>query len=529
MGWPSTAMILDLVSDNLKAEGLLSPAPQTHLALAFSGGTDSMALLFILHELKKTVPIQVTALYVNHGWRGTPPPELPLLHRQCVRCETPLIIVQADKTIPKTESAARDMRYKRLTAAAQDLRADALITAHHADDQIETILFRLLRGTGFDGLSGIQQRLVLSPPAGQPVPILRPMLDVSRKRILEYLETHHIEVFKDPSNDDLKYQRNRIRHDLLPHVEEAFPQIKNALFRLGLIAQGDLEILNDAIKPIWAEVTQRDAHGLYLNALNFNQLGNAYQRRILKRFLSEHGLHSDFQSIEELLMFIRGEGRSQMDASIKSVTQGIQGQNRYLSIYKGQLRIIDVPRETPAALSEHVTVPGHLYLETLDKTFTAQKWRNPAKVSISPIRAHDSQQVYVDFSLYEDKPLELRNRRPGDKFQPMGMDVAFRLKKFLINRGVPRFERNKLMVLACGNMVLWIPGLGINHQIQVKTKSNPTHLLQLQPGQQPEPPYLLEDPPVIEEVKREPMPMPASVRAGDFDDQDDDILLEETE
>jgi tRNA(Ile)-lysidine synthase len=517
-------MILDLVSDNLKAEGLLQSAPRTHLALAFSGGTDSMALLFILHELKTRYSLQVTALYVNHGWRGTPPPELPLLHRQCVKCETPLIVVQADRTLPKTENAARQMRYQRLTAAAQDLRANALLTAHHADDQIETILFRLLRGTGLDGLSGIHQRLVLTPPVGQSLPILRPMLDVSRKRIEDYLESHKIETFQDPSNQDVKYQRNNIRHKLLPTLEESFPQVKNALFRLSLVAEGDLQILEEAIDRLWNQVFARDEQGAFLKALPFNQLGTAYQRRVLKRFLSGQDIHADFQAIEELLMFIRGEGRHNLDASLKSLVQEETGRNRFLSLYKGCLRIVDIPQEAPPAFCYPVTVPGHFHLTSQNQTFTVQPWRAPEKVAMSPIRPQDSQQVYVDLSLYQDKPLELRTRRPGDKFQPMGMDVALRLKKFLINRGVPRFERNQLLVLASGNIVLWIPGLGINHQLRIRPKTAPTHLLQLRPGLHSEPLFLMEGPVLEEEEKPVIKPAPVGAR---FEENDDDLLIEE--
>src|SRR5690606_28945222 len=141
-------------------------------------------------------------------------------------------------------------------------------------------------GTGVDGLVGIQKRLILSEEAGSPVPILRPMLDLARKTIREYVQEHQLAYFEDPSNQDFRYQRNKIRNEILPVLEQAFPQVKNSLFRLSLVAQGDLHIIEDSIQAVWQQVYEEDRQGPCLNAVRFNQLGLPYQRRILKQFLN---------------------------------------------------------------------------------------------------------------------------------------------------------------------------------------------------------------------------------------------------
>ena len=325
-------MILNVLIENLEAEGLLRSVPQSHLVLGYSGGRDSTVLLQLLSEIKSRRPLDVTAAYFNHRWRGTPPPELPLVHQNCLKLGIPLVIIQGDLTIPKTESAAREARYQQLTRLAYDLRADAVLTAHHADDQIETLLFRLFRGTGIDGLIGIQKRLVLEDPQAKPVPILRPMLDIARKYLREYAQDNKLVYFDDPTNDEFKYQRNNIRHNILPFLEQSFPQVKNALFRLSLVAGGDLHIIEETVQGIWKEVYGQDPTGPFLGAIRFNQLGLPYQRRVLKRFLSEQNIHADFQSIEDLLQFIRGEGRKNLDASLKSLVKADSGQNRFLSL-----------------------------------------------------------------------------------------------------------------------------------------------------------------------------------------------------
>lgn len=482
---PLMSLILDSVIDNLKAEGLLRSTPRTHVLLGYSGGADSTALLFLLAEIREKLPLDVTAVYFNHGWRGTPPEELPLVHRNCLQCGIPLVIVQADKTLPQTESAARQARYQQLTRLAKDIQADAVLTAHHADDQIETLLFRIMRGTGIDGLAGIQKRLDFTEETGVAIPVLRPLLDTARKKILEYVHDKQLTYFNDPTNQENKLQRNKIRNQILPALSQAFPQVKNSLFRLSLVAEGDLQIIEDSVQAIWQDVYGEDESGPYLSAIRFNQLGLPYQRRLLKRFLAKQNLHVDFESIEDILSFIRGEGRKNLDSSLKSLGNTEGGRSRFIALYKNRLRLITDPEREATAASAPVPIPGHVQVAELDSTFYAQPWQEPEKVRISPIRSHDKQQVYVNLSSYADKPLELRTRRPGDKFQPMGMEAPLKLKKFLINRGVPRFERNSLKVLALANEILWVPGLGISQKLKIKEKETPTHLLKLKKGLHP--------------------------------------------
>ncbi len=483
--------ILDSLIENLEAEGLLKNVPRTHVVVGYSGGADSTALLFLLAELKTKLPLDVTAAYFNHRWRGTPPTELPLVHQNCLQCNIPLVVIQADLTIPKTENAARQARYKQLTRLAYDLHADAVLTAHHADDQIETLLFRLFRGTGVDGLNGIQKRLLLKAGDGYPVPIMRPLLDVSRKSVREYIREKNLTYFDDPTNRELKFQRNNIRHQVLPLLEQSFPQVKNSLFRLSLVAEGDLHIIEESVQAVWKEVYGEDKTSPYLEAIRFNQLGLPYQRRVLKRFLSTQHIHPDFQTIEDLLLFIRGEGRRNLDSSLKSMVKGEDGKTRFLALYKDRLRLIAGPKAAPAHEAIAITVPGIQTFETQNITFKALPWQPPEKIKLCAIRPNDSQQVFVDLSAYADKPLELRNRKPGDKFQPMGMEKPMRFKKFLINRGVPRFDRDQLWVLAHGNQILWAPGLGISQELRVKDQAQPTHLIKLLSGLHPEPENLI--------------------------------------
>jgi tRNA(Ile)-lysidine synthase len=481
--------LLKTITENLQAEGLLNAAPVRHVVLGYSGGADSTALLFALSKIQETTPLKVTAAYFHHGWRGLKIEELSLVHQNCVATNIPLVIIQPSLNQPKTESVARLSRYQKLTALAEDLKADAVLTAHHANDQVETILFRLLRGTGLDGLTGIQKRLVLEPPSGRPVPILRPLLDVERQSIQDYIAQGNLRYFNDPSNNNTSIERNYIRHELFPLLEKRFPQTKNALFRLGVVAESDAQIVRSALDPVWERIFQVDKAGKSLDAILFSQLSNAYQRRVLKRFLLLNDVQPDFQTIESILIFLGGADRLLSYSSLSSIESVNPAEKRFVAVYKNRIRVlshVNFPRPASASFclsGENMTAS----LPELDITLHIVPWKN-RQSGLSAIRQQDSQQILVNLSAHTGKLLTLRTRQAGDKFQPIGMPSPMRFKKFLINRGVPRFDREKLPVLALDTGILWVPGMGVDASVCLKPTEKPTHILYLLPTGQSLPP-----------------------------------------
>lgn len=478
--------VLETVTQNLKNEGLLDTLPFRHIILAYSGGIDSTALLYILSDLQKNYALKITAAYFHHAWRGTAIEELPLLHQNCLKANVPLVIMQPELTAPQTETAARTARYNKLTALAKDLNADVILTAHHANDQVETILFRLLRGTGVDGLSGIQKRLQMETPHGKSVPILRPLIDIERSRVEEYVQQKAYNYFNDPSNSNTSIERNYIRHELFPVLEKRFPQTKNALFRLGLVADSDAKVIQNSVTPIWKRVLHTEGCKNYLDAILFSQLSLPYQRRIIKRFLVLNNVQPDFQTIEGVLLFLQGKGRLSGDSALMSVESVAHNEKRFVSLYKNKIQVL-ARTDSPNITGTELTCMGEqpAVLQEFDVALHAIPWPAGGKIHLSPIRQNDTRQVLVDLSAYADKTLTLRTRNIGDKFQPLGMLSPMRFKKFLINRGIPRFERDKLPVLAVGKHILWVPGLGIDASIRLKDNGLPTHMLQLLPIGQP--------------------------------------------
>lgn len=502
-------MLHEIVLKNLQQEGLLVDRRQVHLVLAYSGGMDSSVLLHILARLRKTQNLKITAAYYEHGWRGLPVGELPILDANCKTLEIPLVIVPTDLRLPHTETAAREARYYTLTHLTQDLKADALITAHQADDQIETMLFRLFRGTGLDGLVGIQKKLILHEDVAAPVPILRPMLDIKRVDVKAWAKNNNINYFDDPSNLSIKHQRNMIRNDMLPYIEERFPQVRDALFRLSHVAGGDVGIINEKIDEIWDKVY----HDETLDSILFNQLGRPYQRRIIKRFLMHHRLESDFNRIEDIIDFIEGENRKNLASALMSLeklrtdkesepgaSNATTPETRFLFIYKNRISVI-TRREDQASLSPKadledeqdewealgveaeaksipVTIPGEFLYPPLNIRLRIEALSEKERNTQGLLRPQQSEAIYADLSNYLTAPLELRTRRAGDKIHPFGMATAMRLKNFFINRGIPRFDRDQIPLLVSGEQVLWAAGVGISEALRVVDK--PTHLLKIE-------------------------------------------------
>ena len=313
--------MLNIVLNNLKELGLIRRHTKNKLIVAYSGGIDSTVLLHTLSNLRNEVDIDLYAAYVHHNWRPLPIKELPILHKTCKEWNIPLIMIESDRTLQHSEGRGREHRYNQLTALADNIDADAILTAHHADDQVETILFRMLRGTGADGLAGIHKKMLYHNHQQKKAIVARPLLDIARDKIATYAKENNLVYFDDPSNENNKFHRNLIRNEIIPVLEEHFPHLKNSLFKLGLVIEGDLQVIKDEIDQIWPTVGQYDdtEHGLYLDVTAFSRHQIPYQRRLMRRFLQEHNVEIDYQTIEEIIEFVGGEYRHNLSTGLKSL------------------------------------------------------------------------------------------------------------------------------------------------------------------------------------------------------------------
>jgi len=233
--------------------------------LAVSGGADSVALLRAMTSLKTGGSGRISAVHLNHQLRGDESADderfvSDLCLRLGVHCELGRIPVArlAAETGDGLEAAARSARYGFFRRAAEQLGARYLVTAHTADDQAETILHRVVRGTGIGGLSGMAR----VRPLGPAVTLIRPLLDVRRSQLLDYLAELDQPYRRDSSNRDLRFTRNRIRHQLLPELAERFnPGVVDALLRLGQLAGEVEEVVRRLVEGLQSRCVRRKGPG----------------------------------------------------------------------------------------------------------------------------------------------------------------------------------------------------------------------------------------------------------------------------
>lgn len=456
----------------LESQHFIGPDREAHFVVAFSGGRDSTALLHSLAQLRSAYSqkVKITAAYYWHPWRPLQE-DLLVVHQHCKALNVQWIMLTPDLTLPKTETAARQDRYQQLARLTHDLGATALLTAHHQDDQVETILFRILRGTGIDGMTGIPELRMLAVNEHHHVCLARPFLDLPRSSIDAYIEAHQLRYLEDPTNLDTTHKRNYLRRELLPKIETAFPRARQSLMRFAELTAGDLEIIQSKVDDIWRDIYNPEAETL--DEIRFTQLAHSFKRRIVRRFLEAAGVETSYHRVEDVIAFIEGRNRKFQGPGLYSLDG-----KRFLSVYRNVISI-ETPENTEIE-SVKISIPGELSHRQLRTTVMITPLTPEQRLKPVDFSKLGDDQVYVDLSRFAGQELELRTRKKGDRIKPLGMTSPIKLKRFFINRCVPRFKRDTVPILAAEDQVLWAVGVGLSDEIRVKDR--PTHKITITRG-----------------------------------------------
>ncbi len=434
--------LLAHLSRNIQCLGLpLGAAP---LIVAVSGGADSLALLHALHALD-IAPLHVATL--DHGLRGQDSAD----DAEHVRslCESWGISVtvghaQLAPHAPSLESRARRARYTFLAQVAHAHGAQLIAVAHHADDQAETVLQRLIRGTGLHGLSAMQLRAPL--PYAPDLTLIRPLLTVTRAQIDAYCAQHGITPRHDASNNDTRLARNYIRHEVLPRLSQLNPQATRALNRLAESAALDEDYLREALMSHTRAHTQVDANRLTISRRVFESLHPALRRRWLRdaalRLVPNAEIPLErITAAEHTLLHGRHGANVQLGKGLvcRRVYDRIAVEHAHapplFEAPHGTLLIVP-DAEYPLARNQALQLDSHTILMLSDQD--------------------DAPSTRAAFNA-PDVPLTLRTRRAGDTFAPRGLHGHSQpLKKWLINHKIPRELRNRLALITHGNQVLVI-------------------------------------------------------------------------
>lgn len=419
--------------------------PGTRLLVAVSGGADSIALLHWLARHQDPLQLSIYAASLNHGLRPEAKDDIDYVQSIAVDLNIPCItdfvdvpaIAQANKT--GIETAARKARYDFLAKTAQQIGASHIATAHHADDQSETILMHILRGSGTQGLTGMSTISIL--PYHTDMTLVRPLLHIRRAEIENYCAEHNLQPRIDKSNFDTQYFRNEIRHEILPRLRQINPQLDTALGRLADIVSTEQQFMAQNYQKYF-KVKANFGERITLSLTEFQKWHAAMQGRFFLDALSHFKIESAYDSIQN------------------AITLAMKGQVGTISEFSGDVRLrigYDNLYIEPVSLA----ISAGDYLQ-IDRTYEITV-PSETKIGDKLLIVSDTELEYYDvcMDIPTNAKITLRTRQPGDSFMPSGMGGHSRtIKKWLIDNKIPAFIRDALPLLIIDNIItaIILPG-----------------------------------------------------------------------
>jgi tRNA(Ile)-lysidine synthase len=404
-----------------------------------SGGADSVALLGALLALQPRLGLTLHVLHVHHGLRPEADSEAAYVEDLGLRWGVPVTVERVHVVAEPGESLearSRGQRYAALAKLARALGASRVALGHTADDQAETVLMRLLEGAGPRGLAGIP------PVRGR---FIRPLIEIRRREIEAELERAGLTWVEDPSNRDLKFLRNRIRHDLLPFLAAAYnPEISEALCRAGALARELVEDVERLAVQELDRLARAEDGGLVLSRAALRVLPEGIAEEVLRQALVRLEERRPLRAWAQ-----RALGRLTRPGSPAPIRVG----RVWLEVSGDHIRL---SRGTVEPLvGAALPIPGSLQLPAVGLRLAAREFDRPD--SYTP--PSDPWTVAFDRDTLPPGPLSVRGRRAGDRFHPFGAPGEKRLKAFLIDAKIPRWRRDRLPLLLAGIEIAWVVGI----------------------------------------------------------------------
>ena len=407
-----------------------------------------MVLLHLLDGLRRRHGGRLAVAHFNHRLRGTASDaDERLVRREAARLGLPFVSERADvagharRTGLSLEMAARQLRHEFLARAARRLKIKTVALAHHADDQVELFLLRLLRGAGGEGLAGMKFR---SPsPADRRVELVRPLLEQPKSALHTYAKERGLRFREDASNAVLEMKRNRVRHRLLPLLARQYqPAVGEVIRRTMKLLEGEADFVRQTAAR-WLKARRHEA---------FGRLHCAVQRHVVQIQLIRLGIGPTFELVERL--------RTRVGAIVSTGPDGLVRRDR-----EGLIERV-ATREPVFRLEERIvelaspvrrTAFGGLYLRwSLTRTSSAQGRPRFG----SGLEYFDADKV--------GSSVTLRHWQPGDRFQPIGMRSAVKLQDLFTNARIPRAERHQRAIgVTATGVIFWVEGLRIGERFKL--------------------------------------------------------------
>lgn len=433
--------------------------PGKKVIVAVSGGPDSLALLHILWEIREEYGISLVVGHLNHGLRPEAEKETSFVRNIANRLGIPFHWKKADVRRRQLDhklslqEAAREIRYEFLLAASRKYGAERIALGHTADDQAESLIMRFLRGAGTRGLAGI-------PPKRDEI-FIRPLIRTWRAEIISYLEERGIDFLSDPSNRSLRYLRNRIRHELLPILERYNPRIRQTLVQMAERSREEEDFWQGFLEKQFPLLLagKKEKNRLTLDIPSLQTLPVALRFRIYRRGIENVAGNLRSMGVPHFLAIDRLLEHPGPSKQIR-LPRGIFVSKSYHSLI-----FSDAPA-APVSFEYCVAGPGILEIPEIGRAM---------RFAVIAAKGHDPHSDKPNLALLDFDsihfPLTVRSFRPGDRFQPLGMEGKKKVKDLFMDCKIPVERRKKIPLLLSKDRLLWVVGVRINHRARLKPKT----------------------------------------------------------
>lgn len=452
----SEKSVFQVVSETIFEKKMINKGDR--ILAAVSGGADSVCMLHVLNRLKSIIGFDIYCAHLNHNLRGeAADADEKFVIELCGRLGIPVFTKSVDvEALAKEkkmtlEEAGRFARYEFFDELSQRYRITKTATAHNKNDNAETVLMRILRGTGIDGLGGISYEREDS--------VIRPLLDVSRFEIEVYCKENNLDFCTDATNSDNDYTRNKIRNKLIPYLEEEFNnKVMDSLCRLADNAKEDSEFLNSYARRLYDRLKSPLPQGNPI-ALHIESLCMA-DKAIIARVIriaadeAQKGVHLEKKHIDDIFDLLKKETGAEL-----SLPDGLKARIQYGWLaFETDCAEKTVVAEGDAFFTE-LSVPEKVFVDLLGRTISFRVETKDYKCKVN--------EVGLSYDLISGSKLFLRSRRSGDKMVYFADGRTKKIKNILIDAKVPRQDRERIPLLCTGSEVLAIVGGRVSEKYKV--------------------------------------------------------------
>jgi tRNA(Ile)-lysidine synthase len=433
------------------------------LIVGVSAGVDSMVLLHLLNACRETFHLSLIVAHVDHGFRPAESErETELVQKESARFRLPFEYGKFNvREFQKLgglspQDAARRIRFHFFYDLLRKHHAQKIALGHNADDQVETVLLRLIRGSGLRGLKGIlpiRERKVI-----------RPLLEVWREEIDSFALEKKVPFLLDSSNLGKDYLRNRIRLTLIPFIEEEYqPHFKETLLRTSTILREENDYLERGTEEAYQKIVHEAKDALSFKFSEYQSLHRAIQWRVIRKIVErihDGGMVMEDGGGADALKVCQNLHQSS-PSFLLELPHGFWVEKRYDVVLMGKREV------NPSSPFEvDLLSPGHTFIEEIGKEVVIEETeRDQFRDYSGP--PHTALMDYENLQF----PLKMRNFRPGDRFCPLGVKGTQKLKDFFIDHKVPKFERPSVPLLISEERIAWVVGYRIDERVKITEKT----------------------------------------------------------